>query len=148
MSAIASQITSLTIVYSTVYSGAYKRKHQSSASQAFVWGIHWWPVHFPHKRPVTRKMFPFDNVIMCIYYRSNNECYIHQSWCSVIRCYINLCIMPVLYVNVIFFSSPIGAAFMRKCIRSAMFQVHVMAWRLFGGKPLPEPILIYRQLDP
>ena len=40
MSAIASQITSLTIVYSTVYSGADQRKHQSSASQAFVWGIH------------------------------------------------------------------------------------------------------------
>ena len=40
MRAIASQITSLTIVYSTVYSGADQRKHQSSASLAFVWGIH------------------------------------------------------------------------------------------------------------
>ena len=40
MSAIASQITSLTIVYSTVYSGADQRKHQSSASLAFVWGSH------------------------------------------------------------------------------------------------------------
>ena len=40
MSAIASQITSLKIVYSTVYSGADQRKHQSSASLAFVWGIH------------------------------------------------------------------------------------------------------------
>ena len=40
MSAIASQITSLTIVYSTVYSGADQKKHQSSASLAFVWGIH------------------------------------------------------------------------------------------------------------
>ena len=36
----ASQITSLTVVYSTVYSGADQRKHQSSASLAFVWGIH------------------------------------------------------------------------------------------------------------
>ena len=36
----ASQITSLTIVYSIVYSGAYQRKHQSSASLAFVRGIH------------------------------------------------------------------------------------------------------------
>ena len=44
MRAIASQSTSLTIVYSTVYSGADQRKHQSSASLAFVWGIHrdWW----------------------------------------------------------------------------------------------------------
>ena len=64
MSAMESQITSLTIVYSTVYSGADQRKHQSSASLAFVRGIHRWPVNSPHKGPVTRKMFPFDDVIM------------------------------------------------------------------------------------
>ena len=64
MGAIASLITSLTIVYSTVYSDADQRKHQSSASQAFVWGIHRGPVNSPHKWPVTRKMFPFDDVIM------------------------------------------------------------------------------------
>ena len=40
MTTIASQITSLTVVYSTVYSGPDQRKHQSSASLAFVWGIH------------------------------------------------------------------------------------------------------------
>ena len=60
----ASQITSLTIVYSTVYSSADQRKHQSSASLAFVRGIHRGPVNSPHKEPVTRKMFPFDDVIM------------------------------------------------------------------------------------
>ena len=64
MSAIASQITSLTIVYSIVYSEADQRKHQGSASLAFVWGIHRGPVNSPHKWPVTRKMFPFDDVIM------------------------------------------------------------------------------------
>ena len=64
MSAIASQITSLTIVYSTVYSDADQRKHQSSASLVFVWGIQRGPVKSPHKWPVTRKMFPFDDVIM------------------------------------------------------------------------------------
>ena len=64
MTAIASQITSLTIVYSTVYSGAHQRKHQSSASLAFVRGIHRGPVNSPHKWPATRKMFPFDDVIM------------------------------------------------------------------------------------
>ena len=64
MDAMASQITSLTIVYSTVYSGADQSKHQSSASLAFVWGIHRRPVNSPHKWPVTRKMFPFDDVIM------------------------------------------------------------------------------------
>ena len=40
MGVVASQITSLTIVYSTIYSGADQSKHQSSASLAFVWGIH------------------------------------------------------------------------------------------------------------
>ena len=64
MGAIASQITSLTIVYSTVYSDADQRKHQSSVSLAFVRGIHRGPVNSPHKWPVTRKMFPFDDVIM------------------------------------------------------------------------------------
>ena len=64
MTAMASQITSLTVVYSTVYSDADQRKHQSSASLAFVWGIHRWPVNSPHKWPVSRKMFPFDDVIM------------------------------------------------------------------------------------
>ena len=59
-----SQITSLTIVYSTVHPEADQRKHQSSASLAFVWGIHRVPVNSPHKWPVTRKMFPFDDVIM------------------------------------------------------------------------------------
>ena len=54
--AMASQITILTIIYSTGYSDADQRKHQSSASLAFV--------NSPQKWPVTRKMFPFDDVIM------------------------------------------------------------------------------------
>ena len=64
MSMVASQITSPNIVYSTVYSDADQRKHQSSASLAFVRRIHRGPVNSPHKWPVTRKMFPFDDVIM------------------------------------------------------------------------------------
>ena len=56
--AMASQITSLTIVYPTVYSGADQRKHQSSASLAFVQG------ESPHKGSVTWKMFPLDDVIL------------------------------------------------------------------------------------
>ena len=64
MGAMASQTTSLMIIYSTVYSGADQRKHQSPASLAFVRGIHRWPVNSPHKGPVTRKMVPFDEVIM------------------------------------------------------------------------------------
>ena len=66
MSAMASQITSLTVVCSNVYSGADQTKHQSSASLAFVRGIHRWRVNSPHKGPVTRKMFPFDDVIIVL----------------------------------------------------------------------------------
>ena len=62
--AMASQITSLMIAYSTVYSGADQRKHQSSAPLSFVRGIHRGPLNSPHKRPVTREMFPFGDVIM------------------------------------------------------------------------------------
>ena len=61
MSAMASQITNLTIAYSTVYSSTDQRKHQSYASLAFVRII--------HKGPVTRKMFPFDDVIMRVGWR-------------------------------------------------------------------------------
>ena len=60
MGAMASQITSLTIVYSTVYSGADQRKRVTDlcAGNSPVTG------EFPAKWPVTRKMFPFDAVII------------------------------------------------------------------------------------
>ena len=64
MSAMTSQITGVSMVCSTVCSGADWGKHQSSALLAFVTGFHRWPMNSPHKGPVTRKMFPFDDVIM------------------------------------------------------------------------------------
>ena len=64
MRVMAPQITSLPTVYLAVYSGVYQRKHQSPASLAFARGIHRGPVNSPHKTPVTREMFPFDDVIM------------------------------------------------------------------------------------
>ena len=66
MGTMASQITSLTIVYWTVHSGADQRKHQSSVSLAFVRGSQRWPVNPPHKWPVTWKMFPLDDVFMVL----------------------------------------------------------------------------------
>ena len=63
MGPMVSQITSLAIVYSNVYSGADLSKHQSSASLAFVWGIHRVPVNSLHKWPVTQEMFSFDGII-------------------------------------------------------------------------------------
>ena len=60
--------------------GFAQRKHQSSASLAFVRGIHRWPVDSPHKGPVTRKMFPFDDVIknwiVHVHWHPNYECYV------------------------------------------------------------------------
>ena len=76
MSAMVSQITGASIVYSTVCSGADQRKHQSSALLAFVRGIRRWPVNSSHKGPVTRKMFPFDDVITI------TNC---RSWSSNVR---------------------------------------------------------------
>ena len=69
MGTIASQITSLTNVYSNVYWGTDQRKHQSSASLAFVRGIHKWPV--------TRKTFPFDDVIMLVL---QETCLLDRLW--------------------------------------------------------------------
>ena len=74
MTAMASQITSLMIVYSAVYSGRDEIKHQRSASLAFVRGIHRWPVNSPHKGLVTRKMFAFDDVIMPCALRPKGYC--------------------------------------------------------------------------
>ena len=64
MSAMASQITDVSIVYSTVCWGADQRKHQGSVSLAFVRGIHRLPVDSPNKGPVTQNMFSFDDVFM------------------------------------------------------------------------------------
>ena len=57
---MASQITIVSIVYSIVCSGADQRKHQSSAPLAFVREV----TGDPHKRSITRIMFPIDNVFM------------------------------------------------------------------------------------
>ena len=84
MGTIASQITSLTVVYSTVYSDADQRKHQSSASLAFVWGIHRGLVNSLHKWPVTRKMFPFDDVIMSSITLQTLQ---SLSWIAVPKCW-------------------------------------------------------------
>ena len=58
------------------------KKDQSSASLAFVWGIHRGLVNSPHKWPVTRKMFPFDDVIMigsCILWKGLFEVFRKQA---------------------------------------------------------------------
>ena len=66
MNAIALQIIGVSIVCSSVFFRRRSKKHQSSALLAFVSGIHQWPMDSPHRGPVTRKMFPFDDIIMII----------------------------------------------------------------------------------
>ena len=101
MGAIASQITSLTIVYSTVHLDADLRKRQSSASLAFVRGIHRWPVNSPHKWPVTRKMISFDDVIMNTKtlnqkmqskIPSANWCFLCFMFCCCCYCFSSMCL--------------------------------------------------------
>ena len=74
--AIASQITSFTIVYLTVYSDADQRKHQSAASLAFVWGIHRGTGEFPAQMASNAEMFSFDDVSW------SSASYRHQSHSS------------------------------------------------------------------
>ena len=74
MSAMAPHITRLTIVYSSVYSGADQNKHKRSASLDFLRGIHRWPVNSPHKGPVTWKMFSFDDVIIKVKSKQQPVC--------------------------------------------------------------------------
>ena len=64
MTTVASQITSLTIVYLTVYSDADQRKTSKLRITGLCAGNSPGPVNSPHKWPVTREMFPFDDVIM------------------------------------------------------------------------------------
>ena len=85
MSAMASQITDVSIVCLTVCSGADQRKHQSSASLAFVRRIHRWWVDSPHKGPVMRKMFSFADVVMFL------RSFVGSQWFRTIFCLPDYC---------------------------------------------------------
>ena len=77
MSTMASQITSLTIDYPNVYPRHRSKKTLKVSVLAFVRGFHRWPVKSPHKGPVMRKMFPFDDVIMS--YQKKWQCKIYPN---------------------------------------------------------------------
>ena len=64
ISAMASLMTGVSIVYTTVCSAVDERKRQSSASLAIAMEIHWWLVNYPHKGPATRKMLSFDDIMI------------------------------------------------------------------------------------
>ena len=166
MGAIASQITSLTIVYSTVYSVADQSKHQSSASLAFVWGIHRGPVNSPHKWPVTRKMLPFDDVIMVIENHSTwheivrigwdmfvpGRCcslltheikYVHRTIIFFYLCILRMyCKMDVLEWNFMNFDWNFMAFVPCGPFNNIPALVQIMAWHRPGDKPLSKPMLV------
>ena len=80
MSTIASQITSLTIVYSGVYSGWEQRKHQSSALLAFVRGIHQWPIDnrlYDHCQKLTINIYSLKIYQICCFRTCFNPIYNH-----------------------------------------------------------------------
>ena len=88
MSRVASQITSH-------YSGIDQRKHQSSASLASVRGVHRWPANSPHKGQATRKMFPFDDVIMLFHFQLCGD---NVNWSPVVEIHLTMfsnCIMRI-----------------------------------------------------
>ena len=116
---MASQITRLSVVYSTVYLGADQRKHQSSAPLAFVWGIHRGPVNSPPKGPATLKMFPFDDVIMiCTWLCCDLFC-----CCCIIDTYR----IPAMYLLVFFGSCVAGTGgFKFKCFIPQKIHKHFM----------------------
>ena len=82
ISAMVSQITSLVIVYSTVYSGTDQRKHQSSAPLAIMRGIHRWPLNSPHKGPITQKCFHLmTSSWMAVNWLRYRQCRFSHFWC-------------------------------------------------------------------
>ena len=99
ISAMVSQITGvngIAGICSSVCSGADKIKHQSTASLAFVKGIHHWPVNCPPKGPVKRKMFPFGDVIM---QWSLSKSYLQIDWSDVENVSV---ITLITMINVVF----------------------------------------------
>ena len=144
---MASQITSLTIVCSTVYADADQRKHQSSASLAIVQGIHRWPVNSPHKGLVTRQMFPFDDVIMFLQNTHNR----HLMAITGRKLSYGMYFLPVqLLIFVMPFSSGVCLTHWgwvtHICVSNLTitgWTAQIMACRLAGAKPLSEPMLEY-----
>ena len=150
MSAMASQITSLTIVYSAVYLGADQRKYQSPASLAFVRGIHRWPVNSPHKGSVTRQLSPFDDVFMA----SNPTPPATHHLCTSCA-YVNTLrpiqngrhfaddVFKYIFLNEnVWILIKISLKFVPKDpIDNIPALVQIMAWRRAGDKPLSETMM-------
>ena len=149
MGAMASQITSLKIVYSNVYSGTDERKYQSVALLAFVRGIHQWLVNSPHKGPETQKMFPFDDVIM------GNAESVSMAWHHDAMGFNTLRLKQngrhfaddmfkwIFLKENVWIPIKISLKFVpRGPINNIPALVQIMAWRRPGDKPLSGPMMV------
>ena len=125
MGSMASQITSLTIVYSTVYSGADQRKHQSRASLAFVRGIHREPLNSPHKEPVTGKMFPFDDIIMFAQMIQNTKMCLYTI--RALLCFVMFSYLSILFLKVSSLSV-VSTTIVKQCWGPSMNKFHA-SWK-------------------
>ena len=136
MTTMASQSTSLTVVYSTVYSDIDHKKHQSSASLAFVRGIH-------RDRWIPRTKASYaENV--SIWWRHHVMSDFHW-WKQQPYSYGTVCVGTwISNADSLFNSSPPSVAHMRQWTWSALVQI--ISCRLFGAKPLAKPMLC--QLGP
>ena len=155
ISTMVPQITSLTIVTRPFIQETDQRKHGSSAPLAFVR----WPVNSPLKGPVTRKMFPFDDVIMCkenVFARSHAfdasvyKTFIFKQFTSLTNTsvYHDIIASYTEYEmwNVMYSRLNEWRIYMRRQHRSSLIQI--MACRLFGANPLSEPMLEYCEFEP
>ena len=154
-----SQIISVSTVNSTVCSGRDQRKHQSSTSVALVRGIHRWPMDSPHRGPIMRKVFPFNDIIMSLHHYAVllqsaelPQLELHLQWTQQPTSHFSS--LPPLdkmatsladIFKCIFLNGndriPIRISMRfvpRSPIDNKPVLVQVMAWRRTGDKPLPE----------
>ena len=126
-------------------------------------GIHRGPVNSPHKWPVTRKMFPFDDVIMFFHGRqepvtesyifSTRDCRCHMSrlltWINTLRPrqngrrFADDTFKRIFLNENVRISIKISLKFVPKGpINNIPALVQIMAWRRSGDKPLSEPVMV------
>ena len=158
MRAMGSQITVVSIVCSSFCSDTDRRKHQSSASLAFVRGNHRSPVDSPHKDSETRKMFSFDDVIMLdigifsshIHRQLLSTCsfqFINSSSPGQNGRHSTDDIFKCIFLNKNAWTSiEISLKFVPKGpINNIPALVPIMAWCRPGDKPLSEPMMVILQ---
>ena len=135
MGAMASQITSLANVDSSVYSATDEKTSKLRVTGLCV-GIHRWPVNSPHKWPVMRKIFPFDDVIMLFMFPKINPTR------QVLRCYRATILCLAIPHHVIL------RATLRPCVATENRQkVEWSHWLPPSAEAACPPMLLYEMVN-